>query len=232
MKNFAFIFARGGSKGLPNKNLKLLKGKPLLEYSINIAQSCKMISKIFVSSDSERILDLAKNLGANAIRRPDKISNDSSPEWLAWQHAVSHVENRYGNFDKFISLPTTSPLRRVEDVNEAITKISNEDADICIGITKADNNPYFNMVEYNQSHCLKIVKKLDKEVIRRQDQPKVFNVTTVVYVTTPDYIKKSNGVFDGKVIGVDIHKKNAIDIDDIYDFKFAESLMEVQQDEI
>tara|TARA_B100000900_G_scaffold404396_1_gene412720 strand:+ start:2018 stop:2701 length:684 start_codon:yes stop_codon:yes gene_type:complete len=227
MNNYAFIFARGGSKGLPDKNLKLLKGKPLLEYSICTAKSCEMISKIFVSSDSDRILNLAESLGTIPIKRPDEISKDDSPEWHAWRHAVSYVENKYGNFDKFISLPTTSPLRRAEDVNEAINKITNEDADICIGITEADNNPYFNMVEYNQSHCLKIVKPLDKEVIRRQDQPKVFNITTVVYVTTPDYIKKNNGIFDGDVIGVNIRKENAIDIDDIYDFKYAESILEI-----
>lgn len=226
MKNFAFIFARSGSKGLPNKNIKLLNGKTLLEHSINCAKRCDLISKIFVSSDSEEILSISKKHGAFAIKRPNELASDISPEWLSWQHAISWVEDRYGEFDTFVSLPTTSPLRRVEDINKAIAMKDEGKADTIIGISESKNNPYFNMVKFDSDDNLTIISSLDKKITRRQDQPKVFNITTVVYATSPLFIKNNNGIFDGKVNGIIIPKENAVDIDDIYDFKYAESILE------
>ena len=226
MKNFAFIFARSGSKGLPNKNIKLLNGKTLLEHSINCAKRSDLISKIFVSSDSEEILSISKKHGAFAIKRPNELASDTSPEWLSWQHAISWVEDRYGEFDTFVSLPTTSPLRRVEDINKAIAMKDEGKADTIIGISESKNNPYFNMVKFDSDDNLTIISSLDKKITRRQDQPKVFNITTVVYATSPLFIKNNNGIFDGKVNGIIIPKENAVDIDDIYDFKYAESILE------
>ena len=94
MKIYAFIFARGGSKGIKDKNLVKVKGKPLIYYSIKIAQKIKDIDKIFVSSDLEKILKYAKSLGVSIIKRPKKISGDSSPEVLAWRHAIMYLKKR------------------------------------------------------------------------------------------------------------------------------------------
>ena len=172
-------------KGLPNKKYKkLLNGKTLLEHSINCAKRSDLISKIFVSSDSEEILSISKKHGAFAIKRPNELASDISPEWLSWQHAISWVEDRYGEFDTFVSLPTTSPLRRVEDINKAIAMKDEGKADTIIGITESKNNPYFNMVKFDSDDNLTIISSLDKKITRRQDQPKVFNITTVVYATT------------------------------------------------
>ena len=92
MKNFAFIFARGGSKGLPGKNIKPLLGKPLIEYSIDIANSCTSIDKTFVSTDDNEIAKIAADAGAEVIFRPNELATDKSPDWLSWRHAIEWVE--------------------------------------------------------------------------------------------------------------------------------------------
>ena len=113
---FAFIFARGGSKGLINKNILPIGGVPLVGRSINIAKEIENIEKIFLSTDSNEIADIGSSFGAEIIPRPDYLSQDNSPEWEAWRHAINVVKDKYGSFDIFLSLPATSPLREIEDV--------------------------------------------------------------------------------------------------------------------
>ena len=122
MKNYAFIFARGGSKGLPGKNIKPLAGKPLLQYSIDTALASPSIDKVFVSTDDADIAKVAIESGALLIERPDEFATDTSPEWLSWRHAIEWAKENHGQFDGFVSLPATSPLRGVEDVEAAIEK--------------------------------------------------------------------------------------------------------------
>lgn len=225
MKNYAFIFARGGSKGLPGKNIKKLVNKPLICYSIDSALLAPSISKVFVSTDDSNIASIAETYGATVINRPKELAADDTPEWLAWRHAVQWVSEKYGKFDKFVSLPATSPLRNTEDIELAIKKIDNTDADVCIAVTLANRSPYFNMVKRNSEDCVELVIQLEDEVTRRQDVPKVFDITTVVYVSTPDFINESFGLFSGKVVSIEVPKDRAVDIDDIYDFKLAESII-------
>lgn len=226
MKNYAFIFARGGSKGLPGKNIKLLKGKPLIQYAIEIAQKSNLISKIFVSSDNKEILRMGEDLGAIAITRPPELATDTSPEWDSWMHAIKWVEERHGVFDNFISLPPTSPLRRLEDVDLAVRSRTEKHGDICIGISESKNNPYFNMVQIDNHNHLKLVNSSIGNIHRRQDQPEVFNITTVVYCASPIFIKNHKSIFDGKVVGIIIPKQYSIDIDDIFDFRFVEAIID------
>ena len=123
MINYAFIFARGGSKEIKNKNKKLFNGKPLIFYSINIAKKNKKIKKVFVSSDDKKILDISKKCGAELIYRPKHLSQDNSSELNAWKHAVNYLGKKNEKFDNFISLPCTSPLRMQKDINDAILKL-------------------------------------------------------------------------------------------------------------
>lgn len=224
MKTYAFIFSRGGSKGLPKKNIKELAGKPLLCHSIDIALVAPSIDKVFVSTDDLEIAEIAKNAGAVVIKRPIKLADDHAPEWLAWQHAIEWVGKNYGRFDTFVSLPATSPLRSVGDVETAIQKLRKDAADVCIAVTPANRSPYFNMVKYNQEGYVELLNKSDDEIKRRQDAPLVFDVTTVVYVSKPDFILNSRGLFSGKVTAIEVPKSRAVDIDDIYDFKLAEAI--------
>jgi CMP-N-acetylneuraminic acid synthetase len=99
MKNFAFIFARGGSKGLPGKNIKRLLDKPLIQYSIETAKACPLIDKVFVSTDDENIANVALVNGAIVILRPEELASDKSPEWLSWRHAIEWASEHYGKFE-------------------------------------------------------------------------------------------------------------------------------------
>lgn len=228
MKNFAFIFARGGSKGLPGKNIKPLAGKPLLQYSIDIALASPSIDQVFVSTDDKEIAEIARLGGAIVIDRPVELASDTSPEWLSWRHATEWVQAQYGEFDSFISLPATSPLRNVDDVESAIDKLVTSAADICISVTPASRSPFFNMVKQTESGMVELVNKPQSEVARRQDAPAVFDITTVVYATTPGFVLNHYGIFSGKVTSVEVPKDRAIDIDDIYDFRLAEVIIEEQ----
>lgn len=225
MKNFAFVFARGGSKGLPGKNIKPLDGKPLIQYSIETAKDCPSIDEVFVSTDDIAIADVARKAGAIIIERPAELASDTSPEWLSWRHAIEWVENHYGKFKYFVSLPATSPLRDVSDVEGAITKLESSIADICISVTPASRSPYFNMVKVLDNGTCELVIKPEGALTRRQDAPDVFDITTVVYVATPKFIQNNDSLFSGKVTSVVIPKDRAVDIDDIYDFNMAEAIL-------
>ena len=222
MRNYAFIFARGGSKGLPGKNIKLLAGKPLISYSIATAMAIAIIDKVFVSTDDSQIAKVASDAGAIVISRPDELATDDSPEWLSWRHAIEWVNDKYGHFETFISLPATSPLRSTTDVESAIAKQAAEHADICISVCPASRSPYFNMVNYNAQGSIELAIQPDTEISCRQDAPEMFDITTVVYVSTPKFIQENYGVFSGKVTCVHVPKERSEDIDDLYDFKLAE----------
>lgn len=232
MRTFAFVFARGGSKGLPGKNIRPLLGKPLLAYAIELAKSIGEIEQVFVSTDDEQISAVASAYGAVVIERPAELASDTSAEFLAWRHAVAWVEQRYGHFDRFVSLPATAPLRNHEDVRAAMCKLHQTNADICVSMSAAHRSPYFNMVRQLPDGLVEIALKNEGVVIRRQDAPVLFDLTTVVYVTTPAYIRHSHGVLSGKVAAVEIPKQRAVDIDDLYDFLVAEALLKHSLEQI
>ena len=116
MKIIAFIFARGGSKGLPNKNIKILNGKPLIAWSIEHAKKINRIDRVIVSTDSEEIAKIAREFGAEVpFMRPLELATDESPEWLSWQHGLKHLKSIDGCLpDLMLSIPATAPLRNVE----------------------------------------------------------------------------------------------------------------------
>lgn len=226
MKTIVFIFARGGSKGLPGKNVKLLNGKPLLQYSIEMAKKVVQISDIFVSTDCETIAAVALENGVKVIKRPAELASDTSPEWLSWRHAIDYVSDHFGAFDRFVSLPATSPLRQEQDVQAALDKLERTKADICISVTPANRSPYFNMVRLKEDDSVEIVIKTEDAVSRRQDAPEVFDITTVVYAAAVPFIQQYSSIFAGKVVATVVPKIRAVDIDDIYDFMFAETILQ------
>jgi CMP-N-acetylneuraminic acid synthetase len=225
LKTIAFIFARGGSKGLPGKNIKPLNGKPLLQYSIDTAKKVSQIDDVFVSTDCDVIAEVAIACGAKVINRPEELATDTSPEWLSWRHAIEYVTEHFGAFDRFVSLPATSPLRNEADVISALEKLSTTAADICISVTPANRSPYFNMVKVLSDESVEIVIKPEGAVSRRQDAPEVFDITTVVYASSVRFIQEQTSIFAGKVVATVVPKIRAVDIDDIYDFMFAEAVL-------
>ena len=223
LKNYCYVFARGGSKGIPKKNIKFLIDKPLIAYSLLIASEIKSIDKFFVSTDCQEIKDVALEYGAEIIDRPLELAQDESPEWLAWQHAIDWTINKYGDFSKFISLPATAPLRSKNDIETCINALDSS-TDIVVTITNAYRNPFFNMVKIDDGY-LKLVNEQNDKIYRRQDAPLVFDMTTIAYISKPKFILNNNSIWSGRVKGVPIPKERAIDIDDYYDFEIAEFLL-------
>ena len=224
-KTFAFIFARGGSKGIPRKNIKPLGGKPLIGWSIDIALQCPSIDRVIVSTDDQEIADVARSYGAEVpFIRPIELSEDTSAEWFAWRHAIEFVEAQGCKFDQFVSLPATSPLRSVDDVENCIAALDDE-TDVVVTVKKAERSPYFNMVTIDEKgHCHLAITP-ETSVTRRQDAPEVYDMTTVCYVARPDFILSNYGLFSGRVRSVVIPDSRAVDIDTPMDFKMAELLV-------
>ena len=227
MRAIAFIFARGGSKGLPGKNIRLLCGKPLIAWSIEHALAIPRIARVIVSTDSEDIAEVARKHGAEVpFMRPAELARDDSPEWLAWRHALDYVRTDEGALpDALVSIPATAPLRSSGDVERCLDLFAQGDSDIVITVAAAHRSPYFNMVQRQPDGTMRLVMPLASAIVRRQDAPDVFDMATVAYVANPEFVLQHDGVFDGKVRAVQIPPERAVDIDTFFDFQLAEFLL-------
>jgi CMP-N-acetylneuraminic acid synthetase len=232
-KNLAFIFARGGSKGLPGKNIKLLAKKPLIAWSIESALSVDSIDNVYVSTDCNKIAEVAIKYGAKVpYMRPKNLAGDNSPELLSWKHALEFYQRKNnGNLpNKIISIPTTAPLRSYLDIQKCIEEYEKGKVDVVITVTESSRNPYFNMVKKNSNGTVSLVMESSSEPTRRQDAPKVYDMATVAYVAKPEFIMKHQSLFDGKVAAVNVPIERAIDIDTLSDFKMAEFYLSKKED--
>lgn len=227
MDYVALIFARSGSKGLPGKNLKVLGDKPLIGIAIECALKISRIKRVIVSTDAEEIATVSRRYGAEVpFLRPAELALDSTPEWYAWQHALNYLKDFEGSLPKsMVSLPTTSPLRSVVDVDNCINEYEKGLSDVVVTITNSRRNPYFNMVKEDPSGDFVLVNKPDKMISQRQHTPKVFDLTTVCYVANSQFVITNNGIFEGKVGAVKVPQERAIDIDTEFDFEIAQALI-------
>lgn len=220
----AFIFARGGSKGLPRKNLLPLAGKPLIVHSIEVALGISRVKKVVVSTDDPEIAAVACKAGAEVpFLRPVELAGDNTPEWLAWQHAIHALRKQGEVVDHFLSLPPTSPLRTSKDVNCCLDSFFDTSADMVITVCEAEHNPYFNMVRKESDGSVRLA--MEGSFHRRQDAPKFYDITTVAYVAKADFILNSTHIFDGKVRAVQIPRERALDIDTELDFFIGANLI-------
>lgn len=226
-----FIFARGGSKGLPGKNIKEFLGKPLIQHAIEQALGSKYVDEVFVSTDCEVIADTALRQGATVpFLRPKELAGDNSNEWYAWRHALRWYERHTNNLvDLLVSVPTTAPLRLASDIDSCIEKYHETPCDAVITITPSHRNPSFNMV-YKSNESVELISEVQTDrPFRRQDCRNSFDITTACYVVSRNFIFQNERLFDGVVCGVELPKQRAIDIDDIYDFTCAEAISRLDQ---
>jgi CMP-N-acetylneuraminic acid synthetase len=226
----AFVFARGGSKGLVGKNFRPLAGKPLIGWAVEQALAAKRISRVIVSTDSDEIASAARVHGAHVpFIRPQELSGDRTPELLAWRHALEFLREAEGKLPShFISVPATSPLRLPEDIDGCIDEYDKSGADVVLTVTPAHRSPWFNMVSRGCDGRFRLVNddcKSDR-VIRRQDAPEVFDVTTVAYVVRPGYVLEHDSLFSGRLSAIVVPRERAADIDTLLDFEIAEFLMQ------
>ena len=227
MKAVAFIFARGGSKGLPGKNTRLLGGKPLIGLAIECALEVDRISRIIVSTDSEEIATISREYGAEVpFIRPAELAMDDSPEFLAWKHGIAYLRESTGTIPQaIVSVPATSPLRLAIDLEKCLDEYEKGIADVVITVTDAHRSPYFNMVKSNPDGTYGLVNSSVSEVARRQDAPVVYDMATVCYVANSEFVMNHNSIFEGRVGAVHVPVERAIDIDTHFDFRLAELLL-------
>ncbi|MFA4955706.1 MAG: acylneuraminate cytidylyltransferase family protein [Candidatus Methanoperedens sp.] len=224
-KILCIIPARGGSKGLPGKNIKMLLGKPLIAYSIEHARKSKYIDQIIVSTDNTEIADISKIFGADVpFLRPKELASDDSSTIDALLHAMEWMENKERFvFDILVLLHVTTPLRSVEDVDRCIELLVEKNADNVFSVTEAHRNPYFNMVEVHADGSTNLVKK--GFFATRQSAPQVFDMNSSIYVWWKDILKDKRSIFLKRSQIYIMPKERSVDIDDSIDFKIAEMLL-------
>jgi N-acylneuraminate cytidylyltransferase len=232
MSIVGFIFARGGSKGLPGKNIRPLMGKPLINWSIEHALSISRIERLIVSTDSTEIAAVAVAAGAEVpFIRPTELAQDSSREWLAWRHALNYVYETSGSLpETMVSIPATAPLRFSSDIERCIDLYQDGGVDIVVTVTDSHRSPYFNMIEIQEDGLARLVIPPKAIISGRQGAPEVFDMTTVAYVARSEFVLRCEGVFDGRVGTVHVPPERAIDIDTLLDFQIAECLL-IQRDQ-
>ncbi|HRH51207.1 MAG TPA: acylneuraminate cytidylyltransferase family protein [Panacibacter sp.] len=223
------ICCRGGSKGVPQKNIKLLKGKPLIAYTIETALACKQINDLIISTDDVSISATAKQYGAKVpFMRPAELSTDTASKWPVFIHAVETYEQQTGTqVDYLVDMDVTVPLKNIDDINGAITiALSDTNIDVVITGYEPERNPYFNMMEQMPDGFFEIVKKGDKPIVRRQDAPLVYSLTPAAYVIKKSALYAFEHWSKAKCKIYPIPRERAVDIDTEIDFSIVEFLMQ------
>lgn len=224
------ICARGGSKGVKNKNIRLLAGKPLIYYTIKVAKEWGKANKIICSTDSEDIANIAKEYGVEVpFFRPKKLSDDNAGKVSVIKHALIECEKIYGTqFDIVVDLDVTSPIRTTKDLDNAFLRFKQRDSDILFSVVESRKNPYFNMIELNKFGHAEASKKSSNKILRRQDAPKVYDANASIYFYKRDFLLNENNksILDSKKADIFVMKDiYGVDIDSELDFKFIEFLI-------
>jgi len=226
-KYSAFIFARGGSKGLPGKNLRDLNGKSLLQRSIETCLSIDTISRVIVSTDSNEIAEAALSFGAQVpFMRPLDLASDESPELDSWKHALRTIESLEGTMpEAIVSVPTTAPLRQTDDVLNCLELYERVQPDLVVTSAPSPHNPYFNLFQPLESGEVKVPMLNSEKPFRRQNVPQVNFITPICYVAKSSYVLNCQNLYEGTVREFSVDPERALDIDTLVDFQFAEFLL-------
>lgn len=220
------ICIRSGSKGVKNKNIKIINNKPLVYYSFIAAKKTNIFSNIFVSSDSKNFLSICKKFGANdLVKRPKILSNDKSGKIEAIKHALIYAEKKYNiRYDYVIDLDATSPLRTVSDIKKAYKKFIKSNSTNLFSVTNSNRSPYFNMVEIKNSK-VQLVKRNKKQYLRRQDTPITYDLNASIYIWKRKALINNKNLIQNKTSIFVMPKSRSIDIDDEFDFKIVSRLL-------
>lgn len=226
------ICARGGSKGVPQKNTRLLLGRPLITHSIERAQETGLFEAIAVSSDSDEILEVAAKAGVTTlIKRPDRLATDQAAKLPVVQHCMLAAEESMGQtFSVVVDLDATSPLRSVQDIVAAHHLLLNTDAQNVITAMHARRSPYFNMIELDSEGYARLSKTPDTPVLSRQKAPGCFDMNASIYVWRRESLLQADSVFMDRTRMYLMPEERSIDIDTELDFRFVEFLLNDQPD--
>jgi len=223
------ICARGGSKGVINKNIREINGKPLISYTIAQALSWGQANRVVVSTDSAEIAKVAKDYGADVpFIRPKNLASDSAAKLPVIRHALQQCEKEYQEeYDIIVDLDATAPIRAIVDLENCFNLFRTGKYSSLFSVVIAHKNPYFNMVEINKAGYIEICKLLDSNFVRRQDAPKVYSLNASIYFYQREYLLKESTVSpissnSAMYIMEDIA---GVDIDREVDYKYIEFLI-------
>ena len=226
MKVLCTICARAGSKGVANKNLRLINNKPLIVYSIEQAIATKLFDQIVVSSDSKEIREVALANGATfCVDRPAELATDTAPKLPAIKHCVENAEKKFGQFEVIIDLDATAPLRESSDIIGALELLQSAKADNVITGTPAHRSPYFNLVEIDANGIVSLSKPPANVVARRQDSPQCFDMNASIYVWRRQALFANENLFTGNTRLFVMPRERSLDIDSQADFEMVEWMM-------
>ncbi|MBX3658726.1 MAG: acylneuraminate cytidylyltransferase family protein [Ramlibacter sp.] len=219
----ATICARGGSKGLPGKNIRFFNGRPLIAHSIAQALACKRIDVVYVSTDDEAIAGVAREAGAQVpFLRPADLASDSAPKLPVIEHMVSWLERQGQSVVRIVDLQPTSPLRQASDIAAALDTAP--DAQLVVSVTPTGDNPYFNLVEQRADGSVHLCK--GDGSTRRQDAPPVYALNGSVYVWQRAALAHAalHGLWSVKIAPYVMPRWKSVDIDVLEDFEYAQWL--------
>lgn len=223
----AIIPARGGSKGLPGKNIKELCGKPLIAWSIEQAKSCSDIDKIVVSTDDEKIAEVAKTYGAEVpFIRPAELASDTASTIEVIFHTIDWLKKHQDYQAGYILLlQPTSPLRSSEDINGAIQMLKDKNAKAVVSVCECDHHPWWSNTLPDDCNMKDFISP---EIInkRRQDLPVFYRLNGAIYLAETDYLSEQNSFFGPNTFAYKMPKERSVDIDSGLDFKLAQLLLE------
>lgn len=221
------ICARGGSKGVKNKNIKLINGKPLIAHTILQAIESNIFEKIVVSSDSKDILDIAGKYGVDLlINRPSELANDFISKIPAIRHAVKETEATFNtNFTLVVDMDPTSPLRNIYDIKSSINLLIQKNISNVITGSPSRRSPYFNLVEKLDNEKIVLSKKLKVPIFRRQDSPRCYDMNASIYVWKKAALFEFDTVFNSDTELYEMPENRSVDIDNELDFMIVEYLL-------
>ncbi len=231
MSRLCTICARGGSKGVPGKNVRVIAGRPLIAHSVLQALESRLFEAIAVSSDSDAILQAATEAGATlAVKRPSALAEDTAGKLPAIAHCVQAAEATLGKrFDTIVDLDATSPLRHVADIVGAVELLENTGVTNVITGAPARRSPYFNLVEVTPDGSTQLSKKLPQGILRRQDSPPCFDMNASIYVWRRNSLLMNPGVFYADTRLFEMPEERSHDIDTELDFQIVDMLMKAGQ---
>lgn len=226
MKAIGIIPARGGSKGVPRKNIKLLAGKPLIAYTIETALQSKSLDRVIVSTDDQEIAKIALEYGAEVpFMRPKELAGDIVPDLPVFKHALNNLEGseRY-HADMMVNLRPTAPLRIVEDIDAAVHKLIDTNADSVRSVCKVEHHPYW-MLKVVGDRAYPLIEGEEKKYPRRQDLPPIYRLNGAVDVSRRDNIIEKNTLYGEDIRVIIMNQTRSIDIDTELDFAIAEMIL-------
>ena len=223
MKICSIITARGGSKGVPKKNIKPLNGKPVIAYSIEESLKSNLIKETYVTTENEEISEVSVKYGAKVIDRPKELAQDNSTSVDVVLHSLNYLEDNDDFPDFFVLLQPTSPLRTKEDIEKAIKLFIENECNALISVSQLDHSSMMSFEIQNNF----LTPNCDEKFLnkRRQELPSFYCPNGAIYITTPTSLRKNKTFIPTKTIPYIMPKERSVDLDTELDFKFAEFIL-------